>query len=278
MSPPRYRPYTQRREREPTHVCNAECRQVVPVAVLAAHAVAPSRGAGTHRGRDVRPLLPGAGGPDRGAPGSGWLVAHTSRHVSGTSFADGCHRVLVRAAGREMLAVADTALDLLVAELVLHRLRVGVVGLVLGLLAPVDGRPEDDVLADGGRVGRRSGRVLGRVAELGPRLALRHPRVDDLAADHVAHPPGGLDLLPLIVEPVLDYGPCSVLVLNLLRRRQLGRDRRRRGRLLEILVVRPVVPAESQLPGFPKRPFFAVLLQCALTSLGSPSCCIVWEM
>ena len=143
-----------------------------------------------------------------------------------------------------MLAVADTALDLLVAELVLHRLRVRVVGLVLGLFAPVGRRPEDDVLADGGRVGRRSGRVLGRVAKFGPSLALRHPRVDDLAADHVTHPPGGLDLLPLIVEPVLDYGPCSILVLYLLRRRQVGRDSRR-GRLLKILVVRPVVPVES---------------------------------
>jgi hypothetical protein len=146
-----------------------------------------------------------------------------------------------------MLAVADTALDLLVLELVLHGLGVGVVGLVLGLLAPVDRGPEDDVLADGGRVGRRPGRVVGRVAEFGPRLALGHARVDDLAADHVAHAPRRLDLLPQVVVPVLDDGPRAVLVLDLLRRRQVRRRRRRlrRRRFLELLVVRPVVPFAS---------------------------------
>lgn len=47
-----------------------------------------------------------------------------------------------------MFAVANTALDFLVLELVLHSLGVGVGALVLGVLAPVDAGAEDDVFTN----------------------------------------------------------------------------------------------------------------------------------
>lgn len=47
-----------------------------------------------------------------------------------------------------MLAIANSALDLLVLELVLHRLRVDILALILGVLTPRYTGPEDDVLAD----------------------------------------------------------------------------------------------------------------------------------
>lgn len=141
-----------------------------------------------------------------------------------------------------MLAVADTAFDLLVPELVLHGLGVRVVGLVLGLAAPVDAGAEDDVLADGGGVGDGARGVLGRVAELGPCLALGHARVDDLAAHDVADPPRCLHLLSGIVEAVLDDGPGAVLVLDLLGRREIVGG----GGLLELVIVGPVVPSSPK--------------------------------
>lgn len=60
-----------------------------------------------------------------------------------------------------MLAVADTALDLLVLELVLHALGVGVLALVLGLLLPVGRGAEDDVLAHRRGVGHGAQGVAG---------------------------------------------------------------------------------------------------------------------
>lgn len=135
-----------------------------------------------------------------------------------------------------MLAVTDTALDLLVAKLVLHGLRVGVGLLVLGVLAPVGAGPEDDVLAHGGRVGDGPLRVLGAVAELGPGLAVRHPRVHALRMRRVSHTAGRLDLLAVLVDVVGDDGLGAILVAERLRRRELH------GGLIHVLIVGPVVP------------------------------------
>ncbi len=140
-----------------------------------------------------------------------------------------------------MLAVADTALDLLVLELVLHGLGVGVLGLVLCILAPVDRRLEDDVLAHRCRVGRGTGGILGALSEFGPRLAVGHSRVHDLAVGDKADPPRRLDLLPVVVVSVLDDGCAAVLVGDLLGRRQIGR------RGLVLLIVRPIVPVREEL-------------------------------
>ena len=134
-----------------------------------------------------------------------------------------------------MLAVANTALDLLVLELVLHGLGVGVLVLVLGVLAPVDAGLEDDVLADRRGVWGRALGVLCAEPELAPRFALRHARVDHLAVGDEADPPCGLDFLAIVVDLVLDDGGAAVLVGDLLRGRELE------GCLVEVLVVGPVV-------------------------------------
>jgi len=118
-----------------------------------------------------------------------------------------------------MLAVADTALDLLVLELVLHGLGVGVLALVLRILAPVGRGLEDDILAHRGGVGGGAVAVLGARAELGPTLALSDTRVDDLTVGDEADPPCRLDLLVLVVVVVLDDGGAAVLVGDLLRGR-----------------------------------------------------------
>lgn len=139
-----------------------------------------------------------------------------------------------------MLAVADTALDLLVLQLVLHGLSVGVLALVLGVLAPVEGRLENDVLADRGGVGGRAGAVLDAEAEFGPRLAFSDAGVDNLTVGDVADASCGLDLLAVVVQAVLDDGRAAILVGDLLRGREFG------GGLLELVIVGPVVPEWSR--------------------------------
>lgn len=134
-----------------------------------------------------------------------------------------------------MLAVADTALDLLVLQLVLHRLRVGVLALVLGILAPVDTGPEDDVLADSCRI-CGAGAILCTFPKLAPRLAIGDARIDRLRVCDVADPPGRLYFLALVVVAIGDGGLGAVLVRDGLRRRQVGY------RLLDIVIVGPVVP------------------------------------
>lgn len=135
-----------------------------------------------------------------------------------------------------MLAVTDTALDLLVLQLVLHLLRVRVLGLVLGILAPVDAGPEDDVLADGRRVMGRAGAVLCALAELAPGLAVGDARVDGLGVRDVADAARRLHSLALVIVAIGDGGLGAVLVGDGLGRREVG------GCLLDVVVVGPVVP------------------------------------
>lgn len=226
-----------------THVGNTQGRQVVSLAVLAAHTLALTSTVASECRGDVAPLLARTSSAGRGAgsagsrSGGGRLVAHTGSDVgsAGGALADGGHGVLVGTAGGEMLAVTDTALDLLVLELVLHGDGVGVLGLVAGVLAPVNRGLEDDVLADRGGVRRRAGAVPARLPELGPRLPLRHPWVHHLAVLDQPDPPRRLDLLPVLVVAVLDHRRASVLVGYLLRRREVLWG------LVEILIVGPVV-------------------------------------
>jgi hypothetical protein len=133
-----------------------------------------------------------------------------------------------------MLAVADTALDLLVLELVLHGLGIGVGRLVLGVFAPVDAWSEDDVLADRGGVRGRAVGVLGAEAELAPGLAVGDARVDRLGVRGVADAARRLDLLALVVVAEEDDGLGAVLVGNGLWGWEVG------GRLLDVIVVGPV--------------------------------------
>lgn len=223
-----------------TYVGNSESGEIVALAVLAAHPLSSSRSTAgaTQRRWHVRALLAST----RRALGSGSsLVSSRSGGVGGSAgLADGGHGVLVGTAGGEMLAVADTALDLLVLQLVLHGLGVGVLALVLGVLAPVEGRLEDDVLADRGGVGGRTGAVLGAKAELGPRLAVGDAGVDDLAVGDVADASCSLDLLAVVVQAVLDDGRAAILVGDLLGGREFG------GGLLELVIVGPIVPVWSR--------------------------------
>ena len=133
-----------------------------------------------------------------------------------------------------MLAVTDTALDLLVLELVLELLLLGV--LLLGVLTPVDAGSEHDVLGDRGRVRGGTRAVLGALAELGPCLAVGDAGIHRLLVGGVADAAGCLDLVSVFVDTVRDDGLCAVLVGNGLGGRQLG------GGLVDIVVVGPVVP------------------------------------
>lgn len=151
-----------------------------------------------------------------------------------TGLVDRGHCILEGTAGGEMLARADTALDLLVLELVLHAslFAAGLLGL-RRLHLPVDAGAEDDVLADGGRVERRPRRVALLVPELRPSPPLRDPRVHLLPHHVRLDPPRHLHLLPVVVEPVRHHRLRAVFV-----RRHLLRGER--GGVVELLVVGPV--------------------------------------
>jgi hypothetical protein len=99
-----------------------------------------------------------------------------------------------------MLSRTDTTLDLLVLELVLELVRLA--DLLLGILAPVDAGPEDDVLSNRSRVRDRALAILGRVSELGPCLAIRDAGVYGLLVGDVANATGRLDLVAVFVDAV----------------------------------------------------------------------------
>lgn len=111
-----------------------------------------------------------------------------------------------------MLSVTDTTLDLLVLELLLHRLSVGVGALLLLVLAPVDAGAEDDVLANGGGVSGRALAVLPALAELAPCFAVGDTRVHGLGVCGVADSAGGLDLVAVLVVAECDDGLGAVLI------------------------------------------------------------------
>lgn len=154
--------------------------------------------------------------------------------AAGARLVDRGHGVLERTAGSEMLSAANTALDLLVLELILDAalLAAGLL-LLLGLGLPVDARSEHDVLADGGGVERGTGSVALLQAELVPGASLGDPGVHMLADDGGFDAAGHLDLLVVIVEAVRDHGLGSIFV-----RRHLLRGES--GGVIELLVVGPV--------------------------------------
>lgn len=133
-----------------------------------------------------------------------------------------------------MFAVADTALDGLVLELLLHGVGVGVLGLVLGILTPVGAETEDDVLADRRGIGLGTGAILLRQTKLGPGLAFRYAGVDDLTVCNHTNTAGCLDLLAILVESICDCGFRTVLVLDGLRGRKFEGD------LVGLIIVGPI--------------------------------------
>lgn len=102
-----------------------------------------------------------------------------------------------------MLSGTDTALDLLVLELVLNAALLAALLLgLLGLCLPVGAGTENDVLADGGGIERGTGGVALLVAELGPLAALSNLGVDILTNDSGLDAAGDLHLLVIVVEAV----------------------------------------------------------------------------
>jgi hypothetical protein len=149
-------------------------------------------------------------------------------------FLDGSHGVLEGTASCEVLSGTNTTLNLLVLELILHAALLAAI--LLGLLSlslPVDAGAEDNVLADGGGIERRTGRVSLLETELGPRPALGHLRVDVFANDGGLDAAGNLHFLVVIVEAVGDDGLGAIFVGDHLLRGK-------RGGVIEFLVVGPV--------------------------------------
>lgn len=149
-----------------------------------------------------------------------------------------CHGILERTAGRKVLATADTALDLLVLELILHAalLSTGLL-LLLGLRLPVHAGPEGDILAHGCRVEGRTRGVTLLEPELRPPPPLRDARVHVFLDYRGFDPSGHLDFLAVVVEAVRDDRFRAILV-----RRDLLRGER--GRVVKLLVIGPVGAAE----------------------------------
>lgn len=113
-----------------------------------------------------------------------------------------------------MLAAANTTLDLLVLELVLHGALLGVLLGIGGLSLPVRAGTEDHVLTDGGGVEGGARRVALLEAELGPRPALGDLWVDVLSDDGGLDPASDLHFLVVIVETVGDDRLGAVFVLG----------------------------------------------------------------
>lgn len=138
-----------------------------------------------------------------------------------------------------MLSTANTTLDLLVLQLVLHAALLAT--LLLGLLSvglPVDTRTEDDVLADGGGVERGTCGVALLETELVPFAAFGDLGVDVFADNSGLNSAGDLHFLVVIIVAVGNDGFGAVLVRDHFLRRE-------HGGVIEIFVVSPVGAAEK---------------------------------
>lgn len=138
-----------------------------------------------------------------------------------------------------MLSTANTTLDLLVLQLVLHAALLAT--LLLSLLSvglPVNAGTEDDVLADGGGVERGTGGVALLETELVPFAAFGDLGVDVFADNSGLNSAGDLHFLVVIVVAVGNDGLGAVLVRDHFLRRE-------HGGVIEIFVVSPVGAAEK---------------------------------
>lgn len=149
------------------------------------------------------------------------------------------HGVFERATSREVFAAANTALDLLVLELILDTSLLTDFLCLLGLRLPVHTWSEDDVLADGGGVERRTRSMALLETELRPCPPLCDLRVYVLLHNSGSDPTGDLDLLAFIVEAVGNDGLCAIFVGGDLLRGEAGG-------VIELLVVGPVGTAKMR--------------------------------
>lgn len=207
-----------------TYVCNSQSRQIVLLEATT-HLLAASSTALPHVRRNV------AGLSSTETTRIFLCLGTTSRS---SALLDGSHGILEGTAGREMLSTANTTLDLLVLELILHAALLGT--LLLGLLSvslPVDAGAEDDVFADGGGVEGGTGGVALLESELVPFAAFGDVRVDVFADDCGLNSAGDLHFLVVIVVAVGDDGLGAVLVRDHFLRRE-------NGGVIEIFIVGPV--------------------------------------
>lgn len=189
-----------------TYVCNSESSQIVLLEATT-HLLA---GSTTSLSTQVRRNV--AGGASTQTTSSTDLVR--AQICSTSRLLDGSHGVLEGTAGCEMLATANTTLDLLVLELVLHAALFRVLLGFGGLSLPVRAGAEDHVLTDGGGVEGGARRVALLEAELGPRPALGHLWVDVLADYGGLDPASDLHFLVVIIEAVGDDRLGAVFVLG----------------------------------------------------------------
>ena len=165
-------------------------------------------------------------------------IAIAISSTSGAPFVDRRHGILKRTSGGEMLARTDPTFDLLVLQLLLQAALLRLIVLLVG--PPVHARSKDDVLANAGRVQRRSRRMALLQSELGPRFSLRHSRIHTFLNDRRPDLARRLHLLSIVVESERDHRLGPVFVANhLLRRKYRG--------VVKVFIVGPVVTTAVML-------------------------------
>jgi hypothetical protein len=207
-----------------TYVCNSESRQIVLLETTA-HLLAATSTALPHVRRNVAGLS---------STKTTCILLCLDTRSSSSALLDGSHGVLEGTASREMLSTANTTLDLLVLQLILHAALLATLLLsLLSISLPVDAGAEDDVLADGGGVERGTGGVALLETELLPFAAFGDLGVDVFADNGGLNSAGDLDFLVVVIVAVGNDGLGAVLVGDHFLRREDGG-------VIEIFVVGPV--------------------------------------
>lgn len=109
-----------------------------------------------------------------------------------------------------MFAVANSALDLFIFQLLLDAVRVRL--LLLAIFLPRHTRPEYYVFSHARRVKRGPHGVAFLKAEFGPRTALGHARIDGFFDNCGADAASGFDFLPVVIKTVRYHGFGAILV------------------------------------------------------------------
>lgn len=202
-----------------TYIRHTQRRQIVSLE-FATH---PLAGALSALSQMRRHVAAATGAETAGGLATLFVLGHGVGDGGGT-VVRGRHRVLERTPRGEMLALADSALDLLVAQLFLQTLLLGfaAAGLCLfGLhVLPVSARAEQDVLPHGRRVRLRSFRFALLQSELRPGPALRHHRVHSFLVHSGAGLARHLHFAALVVEAVQDRRLRAIFVHSRHGRRQ----------------------------------------------------------
>jgi hypothetical protein len=138
-----------------------------------------------------------------------------------------------------MFSVTDTTFDLLILQLIFHTSHFRL--LLFRILPPIHAGFENDVLANGRGVYRRTSFIFCREAEFRPRLALSNARVHNFFDDGGTDAAGCFNFLAILIETVSDYRLCTILVGCNLLRRKLG------GGIVELFIVGPVWAAAQMI-------------------------------